>query len=369
MAGLLKPKTYKIEDSNLALFGTPLEKQVKAAAAQKEHSWDNAGTQVGVLVWRIEQFKVKAVPAETYGSFYSGDSYIILQTYKKNDQLAHALFFWLGDHTTQDEAGTAAYKTVELDDRLSGSAPQSRETQGNESPAFVALFPHGIKTMEGGVDTGFHHVGPTEYKPRLLQIRPVGQHHVAASQVEFSSKSLNKDDCYIIDMGLKIYQVAGANAVGVEKSKAMQMSHALRDERDGKPEVIVCSMDDSQLPWEQLGGKPSSFPAAPADAAPVDKKLFEVANKSPFTLGRRWRRASFRAASSMTATLLCSTTAPWSTSGLATKRPRLRSRRRCRWRPITSSRRASRRAPPSCVWSRAPRAPTSSRCSTERAHE
>jgi hypothetical protein len=52
-----------------------------------------------------------------------GLTYIILfKTYKKtpeSDALCYDLHFWLGENTTQDEAGTAAYKTVELDDRAS----------------------------------------------------------------------------------------------------------------------------------------------------------------------------------------------------------------------------------------------------------
>jgi gelsolin len=82
-------------------------------------AWDNAGSEVGVLVWRIEKFHVKVsvhhrclrravtvnllqpVAKETYGSFFSGDSYIVLQTYKKADKICWNIFFWLGDHTTQ----------------------------------------------------------------------------------------------------------------------------------------------------------------------------------------------------------------------------------------------------------------------------
>ena len=35
----------------------------------------------------------------------------------KSEKFSHDLHFWLADNTMQDEAGTAAYKTVELDYR------------------------------------------------------------------------------------------------------------------------------------------------------------------------------------------------------------------------------------------------------------
>jgi len=94
----------------------PSKKKLKKLAAQGEPAWKTAGKHVGVEVWRIEKFQVKAWPKEQYGKFYEGDSYIVLRTYKKEDALLWDVHFWLGEHTSLDEAGTAAYKTVELDD-------------------------------------------------------------------------------------------------------------------------------------------------------------------------------------------------------------------------------------------------------------
>ena len=101
MSGLRKAKHYDWKDSNLALFGSDLEKnvsllrrsrsyqmllcprprqysacvfyfrfsaqfpllpgfkQVKREAAGKEKAWQGAGEKVGVQIWRIVNFKVR----------------------------------------------------------------------------------------------------------------------------------------------------------------------------------------------------------------------------------------------------------------------------------------------------------------------
>ncbi|CAK5122181.1 unnamed protein product [Meloidogyne enterolobii] len=82
------------------------------------------GQQRGLQIWRINKFALEDMPKEQYGNFYSGDSYIILNTKNIGEWDVH---FWLGRNTSQDEMGTAAIKTVELDDSLNGLPVQYRE--------------------------------------------------------------------------------------------------------------------------------------------------------------------------------------------------------------------------------------------------
>jgi gelsolin len=251
-----KQKQYNIADSNIANLGSDLEKKVREAAAQKEPAWSNAGKSVGLQIWRIEKFQVKSWPKDQYGTFYTGDSYIVLNTYIKKGGVALQwdVHFWLGTYTSQDEAGTAAYKTVELDDLLGGAPVQHREVQGFESPLFLSYFNNEIKLLEGGVDSGFKHVKPEEYKPRLLHLK--GKKRVRVTQVEMNRSSLNSGDVFVLDAGLKVWQWNGRKSGPQEKQKGAQLTRALGDERKGKPKITVLEEGDKDAEfWKFLGGE------------------------------------------------------------------------------------------------------------------
>jgi gelsolin len=285
---MIKAKQYNVADSNIANLGTDLEKKVREAAAACEPSWKNAGKVPGLEIWRIEKFKVVAVPRNTYGAFYSGDSYIVLNTYKKKDSdaLGWDVHFWLGTHTTQDEAGTAAYKTVELDDHLGGAPTQHREVQDNETPLFLSYFNPGIRVMEGGIDTGFRHVGPEKYEPRLLQIK--GKKHIRLRQVPLSLDSMNSGDVFVLDLGLTLIQFNGKDARPMERTKAAEICRSIDSEREGKPQVIVFEQTDAKWPpqWVKVvGQKPIKTAAAGGDDEAFEKgvqykKLFRLSDAS-----------------------------------------------------------------------------------------
>lgn len=286
MAGLRKQNSIDILSSNIAFLGSDLEKNVRAAAAACEEQWQNAGKKGGLEIWRIEKFQVVPWPKEEYGHFYEGDSYIILKTKAVNNKLIWDVHFWIGLETTADEAGTAAYKTVELDDYLDTMPTQHREVQGRESGLFLSYFKNGsITILKGGVDSGFTHVTPEEYRTRLLHIKGKVR-NVRVTEVPLSLSSLNTGDIFILDKGLHLYQMNGSKSSGGERMKAAQLARAIDDERKGLAEIHVATDgdgDDDFWPvfWEALGGEgeiseDSGCDIEASKEADLLKKLFRL---------------------------------------------------------------------------------------------
>ncbi|KAK2535262.1 Gsn [Columba livia] len=167
-----------------------------------EHAeFAKAGKEPGLQIWRIEKFDLVPVPKNLYGDFFTGDSYLVLNTIKqRNGNLQYDLHFWLGDESSQDERGAAAIFTVQMDDYLHGKAVQHREVQGHESSTFLGYFKSGIKYKAGGVASGFKHVVPNEVTvQRLLQVK--GRRTVRATEVPVTWESFNTGDCFILDLG------------------------------------------------------------------------------------------------------------------------------------------------------------------------
>ena len=58
-------------------------------------------------------------------------------------------------HASLDEAGAAAARTIELDDKLNGRAVQVRVTQGKEPPHFMSIFKGKMIVYAGGFASSF----------------------------------------------------------------------------------------------------------------------------------------------------------------------------------------------------------------------
>ncbi|XP_059295946.1 villin-2-like [Lycium ferocissimum] len=233
-----------------------------------EPAFQGAGHRIGTEIWRIETFKPVPLPKSECGKFYSGDSYIILQTTSgKGGSYIYDIHFWLGKDTSQDEAGSAAIKSVELDAILGGRAVQHREIQGHESDKFLSYFKPCIIPLEGGISSGFKKPEEEEFETRLYVCK--GKRVVRMKQVPFSRSSLNHDDVFILDSKDKIYQFNGANSNIQERAKALEVIQFLKDKyHEGTCDVAI--VDDGNLQAETDSG---SFWVLFGGFAPIGKKV------------------------------------------------------------------------------------------------
>lgn len=231
-------------------------------------AFQGVGQRIGTEIWRIENFQPVPLPKSDYGKFYMGDSYIVLQTSPgKGGAYLYDIHFWIGKDTTQDEAGTAAIKTVELDAVLGGRAVQHRELQGHESDKFLSYFKPCIIPLEGGVASGFKKPEEEEFETRLYICK--GKRSVRLKQVPFSRSSLNHDDVFILDTKSKIYQFNGANSNIQERAKALEVIQYFKEKyHEGKCDVAI--VDDGKLVAESDSGE---FWVLFGGFAPIGKKV------------------------------------------------------------------------------------------------
>ncbi|KAH9616763.1 hypothetical protein KSS87_003305 [Heliosperma pusillum] len=211
---------------------------------------------------------------------------VIFQTTAlKSGALRHDIHYWLGKDTSQDEAGAAAIKTVELDAALGGRAVQYREVQGHETEKFLSYFKPCIIPLEGGVASGFKHHEAEEYKPRLYVCR--GKHVVHVNEVPCKRSTLSHDDIFILDTESKIFQFNGSNSSIQERAKALEVVQYIKDNyHHGKCDIA--SIEDGRLMadveagefWGFFGG----FAPLPRKSAtdgnkkadPIPPKLYHV---------------------------------------------------------------------------------------------
>ncbi|GJZ42403.1 villin-3 isoform X1 [Tanacetum coccineum] len=240
-----------------------------ATAKAIEPAFQGVGSRPGLEIWRIEKFQPVPVPKSDYGKFYSGDSYIVLQTYGRGGSgiYSYNIHFWQGKDTSKDEAGTSAIKAVELDTILGGRAVQHRELQNHETDKFLSYFKPCIIPLEGGHATGFKTPEEEEFEIKLFTCK--GKRVVHVKPIPFSRSLLNHDDVFILDTKDKIFQFNGANSNIQERAKALEVIQYLKDTyHEGTCNVAI--VDDGKL---QAEGDSGEFWVIFGGFAPIGKKV------------------------------------------------------------------------------------------------
>uniref|UniRef100_A0A674PRT1 Macrophage-capping protein n=2 Tax=Takifugu rubripes TaxID=31033 RepID=A0A674PRT1_TAKRU len=227
---------------------------------------------LGLQVWRVE--KMKAVPLDQteVGSFYNGDSYLVLDN---RGEMGADIHMWIGEKSTGDEQMACAMLAIQLDNFLGGEPIQHRHVQGYETPEFMTLFPRGVSYKEGGVESAFRRSQTCGTVHRLYQIK--GKRNIRAKEVALTWSSFNKGDCFILDLGETIVSWSGSKANIFEKQKVREIASLIRDtERHGKARIIDTSEGEEPEEMLKVLGQMPELP----ESMPEDDSIADVSNSA-----------------------------------------------------------------------------------------
>jgi len=213
-----------------------------------------------------------------------------LHTYKKTPDaqtLSYDLHFWLGEETSQDEAATAAYKTVELDDHLKGAPVQYREVQGHESTRFLSYFPS-FTCLKGGVASGFHHVSQVP-PPTIIKLYHIvspsssSAHakHFIIREVSPNPQSIRYGDVFVLDKGIEVLQFNMKGSSGKERFKAAEFVRSVADSRAKCPvHVYEQGAPGAGSFLAAIGATTDSLPASPPPEPDNAAKLHRLSDSN-----------------------------------------------------------------------------------------
>lgn len=241
-----------------------------------EEIFAKAGLKDGIEVWRIENLQLVPVASKYHGSFFRGDSYIILSTEDSGKFMN--LHFWIGSQSSQDEYCAAAILARDFDQAKDDKPVQYRETEGYESKQFLSYFEQGVKYKLGGVASGAKHVITNQDdEVRLLRVKGRGR-KITSSQVAFNWSSIFNDDVYIFEIGSDIYRWRGSGANMFEWLQSAHVAnHILSEEQMGRGKIHQMDEGDD---WPEdilaaLGAAPDKFTESGEDDSQKHVKITE----------------------------------------------------------------------------------------------
>uniref|UniRef100_UPI00398F3A17 gelsolin-like isoform X2 n=1 Tax=Pristiophorus japonicus TaxID=55135 RepID=UPI00398F3A17 len=244
-----------------------------AMAAQHGMVDDGSGEK---MIWRIEDGDKVAVDPSTHGQFYGGDCYIIQYAYTFAGRQGHIIYYWLGGDSSQDEKGTAAILTAQLDEELGSGPVQVRVMQGKEPAHLMSMF--GGKPMvvyKGGTS---REGGQTQSaETRFFQVRASSSGYTRAVEVDPIAANLNSNDAFVLKAYGACFFWVGQGASDAEKQGAQQLLDILGDSAS----EISEGSEPAEF-WDILGG-PVDYRTSPRLRNKMDvhpPRLFACSNKT-----------------------------------------------------------------------------------------
>lgn len=182
--------------------------------------------------------------------FSTGDVYIV------DDE--KTIYVWIGNKCSIDEKTAGAAQARTLDQQRGGAAKIITVDQGQEPVSFMKLISsmgamkvvekNIAKTLLKDVSTG-DWAGFSEWQNILYRVSSEefeGINTMKMIQVPYSKDSLDTEDCYIADLGNKVYIWQGRECNVKEKVRAGQWARQIDADRPGlQNETIFEEGDDN----------------------------------------------------------------------------------------------------------------------------
>jgi hypothetical protein len=184
--------------------------------------------------------------------FSAGDVYLL--------DAEKTIFIWIGNKCSVDEKTAGAAQARTLDQQRGGAAKIITVDQGFETKDFLTLIaPMGAmkiveknyaKTLLKDVTTG-DFAQFNEWKNILYRVSSEEFEDINAMkmiQVPFSKNSLASEDCFVADLGNKVYIWQGNACTVTEKVRAGQWARSIDADRAGlQQETIFEEGDDAEF--------------------------------------------------------------------------------------------------------------------------
>lgn len=197
----------------------------------------------------VEQGNLKEISKPI---FSTGDVYVL------DD--GNTIYVWIGSKCSVDEKTAGAAQARTLDQQRGGAAKIITVDENQETPNFMKIInsmgamkvveKNYAKTLLKDVSTG-DWAGFEEWSNILYRVSAEefeGINSMKMIQVPFSKNSLDSEDCFVADLGNKVYIWQGETCNVKEKVKAGQWARNIDSERAGaQNEQIFEEGDDSEF--------------------------------------------------------------------------------------------------------------------------
>lgn len=230
-------------------------------------------------IWYVKKNAKHELPADEYGLFYSGESYIALYSVElKSGGQKHAIYYWQGRHSSTEDQGTSALLATNLRSSLEGIAAQIRVQQNKEPNHFLEHFEGSMTVRRGSRSTWEADYGS---KAVLFHVRGTNAVDTRAAQLKTAASSLNSNDAFVLKpepgSGHAAWVWLGKGANDFERNVAKTVAGRLLA---GAASEIVEEGSESDAFWAAIGGKGEYSSDERLQKGDIKARLFQCSDSS-----------------------------------------------------------------------------------------